>query len=442
MRIESFWAKGFRSLRDVRLDGLGPFNVFYGPNGSGKSNILAAMDVWLRLATIALDSEVEPIAPRDLRAERARGKLALEGSNAPVRLRDFTLSFRSRRMSLEGTLVDVSPDVRRVKISVQLDATIESRPMLMCDFLEIDDIVLERGDVQPKIAYDDKLSALRRVDLVRKLSLVPADRMPRSELAGEPPPVGTEPLSWHFRRGHLKNALFAAQNAPSPDTLRALDRFREIMSGPPLYRPPFRAVEDPHTSLRDLHEQLPPPFEDQDMSLDLAGLGIAQIYWILAQAMLSGADMIAVEEPEAHLHAPTSGRHLRQLLERLVNEKHIEQLFIATHSNLFDLDPKGYWDVSLWNGATVVERADLTRIDRDHLYEPGPVKHALRKVLEYMPPEEIAFRRGDGSPISTAEMLQLLQDDDDLAVEFLKDIQGAAVRMVKVQNKLKKPAGS
>jgi hypothetical protein len=58
-----------------------------------------------------------------------------------------------------------------------------------------------------------------------------------------------------------------------------------------------------------------------------------------------------------------------------------------------------------------------------------------------MPGDEIMFRRGDGSPISTAEMLKLLQEDDDLAVEFLKDIQRAAVRMVKVQNKLKKPAG-
>jgi len=43
MRIASFWAKGYRSLRDVRVDELGAFNVFYGPNGSGKSNVLAGI---------------------------------------------------------------------------------------------------------------------------------------------------------------------------------------------------------------------------------------------------------------------------------------------------------------------------------------------------------------------------------------------------------------
>jgi AAA ATPase domain len=219
--------------------------------------------------------------------------------------------------------------------------------------------------------------------------------------------------------------------------LRALERFRQFMAGPPLNRPAFRMAEDPHTGVRDLREWLPPPLDAHDISLDLAGLGIAQIYWILAQAMLSGAGMIAVEEPEAHLHAPTSGRHLRQLLERLVNEKHIDQLFIATHSNLFDLDPTGYFDVSLKNGETVVERADLTRIDRDHLYEPGPAKHALQRMLEYMPPDEIIFRHGDGSPITATEMLRLLQEGDDDAVRFLADLHGAALRMVKVGAKKK-----
>ena len=29
MRIESIWVKGFRSLRDVRIEGLGPFNVWW-----------------------------------------------------------------------------------------------------------------------------------------------------------------------------------------------------------------------------------------------------------------------------------------------------------------------------------------------------------------------------------------------------------------------------
>ena len=69
MRIESFWAKGFRSLRDVRLENLGPFNVFYGPNGSGKSNILAAIEAWLELVPIALQTGAAALS---IRSDRER----------------------------------------------------------------------------------------------------------------------------------------------------------------------------------------------------------------------------------------------------------------------------------------------------------------------------------------------------------------------------------
>ncbi len=42
-RIESLHIKGYGPLRDVRVDGLGGFNVFVGPNGSGKSRLLDSL---------------------------------------------------------------------------------------------------------------------------------------------------------------------------------------------------------------------------------------------------------------------------------------------------------------------------------------------------------------------------------------------------------------
>lgn len=193
---------------------------------------------------------------------------------------------------------------------------------------------------------------------------------------------------------------------------------------------------DPASGEVDLRELLPEPNpEGKDVSIDLAGLGVAQIYSILAQTMLLGARAVGIEEPEAHLHAPTSGRELRQLLKRLVDERHIDQLFIATHSNLFDLDSTGYFDVSLGASGTTIERAELSRVDREHLYEPGPAKHALVRMLEYLPPDEVIFRQPDGTPIPIADMLRHLQEDDDLAVEFLRDLHSAAMRMLKVKSK-------
>ena len=273
---------------------------------------------------------------------------------------------------------------------------------------------------------------------LRGYGLVSADRSPRSEVVepGKSLPDDENVVTWHLREGRLKNALLAAHIGPSHEVRKRLDALRQLLSGEPLHRPPFFPVQDPRTAAVDLRERLPEPNPDGlDVSIDLAGLGIAQVYSILAQAMLLGARIIGIEEPEAHLHAPTSGRALRQLLVRLVEEKYVDQLFIATHSNLFDLDPTGYFDVSLVDGATVVKREDLTRIDREHLCEPGPAKHALQRLLQYAPEDEIVFRRADGSSVTAKKMLTLLQEDDALAVKFLQDVHGAAVRMVKVQAK-------
>ena len=264
MRIASFRAKGFRSLRDVPLDHLGAINVFYGPNGSGKSNILAAIDAWLRLVQIALDPDIEPLSPTDAYGWRARGKLALSGVDAPIHVQDFTVGSNSRKMSLEGTLMDVSPEIPSARIAVRLDGTV-SRPILELDELEIDGLAHDIAGPQSSPEQDCRLQVLQRIDLAHEFSLVAADWMPRTAQA-EQPPAGKEPLSWYFRRGHLKDALFAAQNAPSPDTVQALDCFRQLMSGPPLHRPPFRAVEDLDTRLRDLREQLPAPRSGQDIS--------------------------------------------------------------------------------------------------------------------------------------------------------------------------------
>lgn len=462
MRIESLWVKGFRSLRDVRMDGLGAFNVLYGPNGSGKSNILEAIRVLRGLAAAALGEVAGNAVVRD----REPASRALE--QGIIQRRDLCARDPSRRIVFGARIRDmVSPtespatgvlDVSELTIEVTFDWSIESEPKLgLSRFLAgVEDvraffnIALPEG-ASPEQSIDQKKRLQVYYDLLRLLAtkmseqdygLISATRAMQTEMPAALPPDEADVLLWHLRQGRLKSAVLVAQTDPRHDVRRRFKAFRALLAGPPLHRPPFDPVRDPHTGEVDLRELLPEPNpEGRDISLDLAGLGIAQVYLIIAQAMLLRARVIGIEEPEAHLHAPTSGRHLRQLLVRLVEERYIDQLFIATHSNLFDLDPTGYFDVSLdEEGCTVVARADLTRIDREHLYEPGPAKHALQRMLQYTPGEEIVFRRGDGSPVTASEMLQMLQEDDEVAVSFLQDVHGAAVRMVKVQSK--KPRGT
>lgn len=443
MRIESFWAKGYRSLRDVRIDNLGPFNVFYGPNGGGKSNILAGIQLLLDLVRVGASGllantatpqsaanavlEAGLIAHHDFYArEDSRtlvlgahfvsseaGKPALEAG--PVRLPDLTIELTFQWIVQADPKLTLS-QVKSAGQQVAFPGFLLGLPS-------------QRDEYQA--------SLISEVLPAQSFALIGANRLVSTEAKGSAPTSGMKnTVAWHLRHGQIKRALLQAQLDPSPATRRRLDVLRNLLAGPPLYRPPFAPTQDPVTGAVELHERLPEPNpEGLEIPIDLAGLGIAQIYAILANAMLAGTSVVGIEEPEAHLHAPTSGRALRTLLVRLVEEKFLDQLFIATHSNLFDLDPTGYFDVSLKDGCTVVTRSDLTRIDREHLYEPGPAKHALEKLLQYAPAEEIVFRRSDGRGVTAEEMMRLLQEDDALAVRFLEDVHGAAVRMVKIQSK-------
>lgn len=92
--------------------------------------------------------------------------------------------------------------------------------------------------------------------------------------------------------------------------------------------------------------------------------------------------------------------------------------------------------VGLVSRAAVAEarRADLAAIDRDHLYEPCPARHGLQDMMRYLPPDTIVFRRAaDGSGITATEMLDMLQRDTAEAVDFLRDVHGAAVRAVQLR---------
>ncbi|KYG11370.1 hypothetical protein BE21_57645 [Sorangium cellulosum] len=447
MTIASFWAKGYRSLRDVRVDDLGPFNIFYGPNGSGKSNLLEALRTLFRLADVIAETGALSGVENALRALDA----------GVLNRRDVCAHDPSRFILLGARLVAAQDEALvpvgllpapELVMEVTVDWTLDREPSLSLSAFRSGDEDL-RGLLSSLPSSErDSEQFRRRIQLRRLLlglstrayALVSANRQPHHEETASPPEE-EDVIAWHLRAGRLKSALLAAQLSPSHEVRRKLVAFRALLAGEPLYRPPFAPVQDPHTGEIDLRELLPEPNpEGRDVSIDLAGLGIAQIYSILAGAMLLGARAVGIEEPEAHLHAPTSGRALRQLLVRLVEEQHIDQLFIATHSNLFDLDPTGYYDVSLQDGCTVVERADLSRIDREHLYEPGPAKHALEHLLRYAPEDEVVFRRPDGAGVTAREMLRLLQEDDAVALHFLQDVHGAAVRMVKVQAK-KRQAG-
>lgn len=449
MRIDSFWAKNYRSLRNVRLDGLGSFNIFYGPNGAGKSNILAGLSTLFgyahaRTAPPLTASIHEPASSLDLLTFLPdRERFAFNRLEPVVLGAELSVEPQRPLPGLQELPVSASPPAR-LHVTLELTSDAPGRGFRFSrlevpgadgqSFALLDSMRANSPGANSTMAW---LHEVTRHAFV----LVGADRALRNEVLAD----GPASMATLLARGQLKQALFRAKNQGGSIRPR-YQQLQKLLAGEPLERSPFDVTYDPDSGKVELVEVMGEDGElPHEIPLELAGLGISQVYSILAQILLSDADAIGIEEPEAHLHAPSTGVQLRKLLERVVGNGYIEQLFIATHSNLFDLDQGGYFDVSYPDkqrelGTCVQRENHLAEIDRRHLVEPGPAKHALTDFLRYLELDEIVFRQPDGSPVSVAEMLDMLQRNDPRATAFLEDVHDAAVHAVRVKRKRQEPS--
>ncbi|MEZ4393343.1 MAG: AAA family ATPase [Polyangiales bacterium] len=455
MKLTRFWARGYRSLRDVTLDPLGDFNVFYGPNGSGKSNVVRGVETLVRAAEVWTEHE-RPGTSRFAASLARRDVL-----HADDRHRGARPEVTSTVLGLEAIAQDDPRELdlalgRIVHSTLLLELTVDwngSRPFGASLRVEFDGEPWEDAERAAKAIEPGASARLTLARLVRRLFwTVSADRALRDESLSLEPPVSAgnhgesdddpsasappSPIYEALRAGHLQTAIFHAKNDWDRENRARFDHLRALVART-LDLPEIDVGRDPVSGLIELRQPLRADPTREDISLRSAGLGVEQLVAIVASIMFSRSAIVAVEEPEAHLHAPTTGRSLRALLKGLVEPSDgaprlLHQLFIATHSNLFDLDPHGYWDVSLKDGATAIRRGALHELYAHHLYEPGPAKRLLASALEQFG-EEVVFRSKDGRRIGTAEMLRRLDEDDEIAMEFVRDMHAAALATLRVR---------
>lgn len=451
MKITKLWARGYRSLRDVELDPLGDFNVFYGPNGSGKSNVIRAITTLLRAVELWASYE-RPGEARFAAALARSGVLHPDDRHrgvAPSEARTvlgMEVTSSHDPVELDLALGRIVHDCVRLELIIDWNGQQPFDASLTADF---DGAPWAQAEAAAK-AHEPGASArltLTRLatrlfwtvgaDRILRDERLPLDTVPPSAVdasAGAPPTLS--PIFVALREGRLQTAIFHAKNDWDREN-RA--RFEHLcgMLAQALDLPRMDVGRDPSSGLIELRQPLKVDPEHQDISMRSAGLGVEQLVAIVASIVFARCAIVAVEEPEAHLHAPTTGRSLRALLKNLVEPpsgapKLAHQLFIATHSNLFDLDRSGYWDVRLEDGATRVQRNELHQLYAHHLYEPGPAKLLLMRALEQFG-EEVVFRAKDGQQIRTRDMIQRLDDDDPIALEFVRDMHAAALAALRVR---------
>lgn len=423
MLVRKFWARGYRSLRDIEMTDLGPFVVLYGPNGAGKSNILDALQTLFALLPSAIDTAHG--ADDERRSIWDAGKdaaswISRDDFHGRAPTRDIVLGMVVEQ--LDGFRFR-GRDIAGIHVELTIRTASDGRLTLRLTHLYVDGQEPGLPLVDPELGEMLRAilpSSFNHIGVVQRLA------------TGSPSLVHGGQVEGTLLDANLVLELFEAKNS---DDARQRERYATVQDS--VERALGQSIDVFMTKERqvELRARLPEPNpRGVDVKAAHTGHGHVQIIAILAAIMLREGRIVAIEEPEAHLHAPTMGRRLRGLLHDLVMEEHVDQLLVATHSNLFDLDESGYWDVALEDGATVVRRKPLDEIDRHHLYEPGPAKHQLQKMLELYG-EEVVFRTADGRALTNKDMLHSLQIDDDAAQAFLNAMHAAAMQVTGLRAK-------
>lgn len=108
IRLTKFYARDFRSLREVDLDDLPPVVLLYGENDTGKSNLIQAIGVWFRIIQSLAKSTSEEVPRTDLSVDLFEGHGDEWEPDAWVKILgerpDDLFRYGCNRFELEGEL--------------------------------------------------------------------------------------------------------------------------------------------------------------------------------------------------------------------------------------------------------------------------------------------------------------------------------------------------
>ena len=301
----------YRSLYDFKID-LQPFTVLIGRNDAGKSNMLKAVRLLL-----------------DDACSRTGGQIRLESGSSEEKA-------PTTQLSIEGTLTGENPMTIRRQITFNRDAPATSRMEIADGFEWRTPTESEKAKIPTVYYLRPRTGALQESfdPKQRKQHLLAHQGLDAARPSGRKATpqanaglcTGETNLSAYVR--FFENEVFGSLKMAFPSDLR-LQRYLNPDFRTPLDRGRLFVRELTHAGAKEALIRLP---------LDHHGTGLITVVAIVLsvavlreyhrQALSGKPFLVAIEEPEVHLHAHAQ----RTLLEyfRWLCKQH--QVLVATHS--------------------------------------------------------------------------------------------------------------
>ncbi len=332
MRISRVKIEGYRSIRSLELECDQPLVILEGRNDTGKSNIVEAIDLCLRGAIRPLDEKfavnLRQEEVPDARVSHGWGQdtlqstLIAEGAASASVSVELTLT-ESEVQSFGAIAVESETDPHTPANKKRVSMTWTRAPVNITSTL-FGEERLRRGFSNPAglIAFVRALSAIFR--LVGPQRLVMNELFDANQKADLPP-------RWTDR--NLKNLLFGYKNHEHEVLQARYERLRSIVRETPIGELLVGARQ----------QQLFARTKVNDITLDLEdrSTGVQQLLAVLAAAVCNHGQIVAIEEPELNLSLELQ-RTLWQQLRSLVHDGTLSQLFVTSHSPLFELEAERF----------------------------------------------------------------------------------------------------
>jgi len=340
MKITKFEVQGYKNLvAPCCLDELGDINVLHGPNDVGKSNLLEALELAFRL--LGAGDFLPFTSPRTLSDEafaKLTGRPLRYAFNldepAPIRLR-IDLSILPLELARVGIQQLLPCDHVSISQTLEHDQAGKAQWKIQeFRFSNGRDAAVPSGKDIDEWALKFALF-LARHHLVggkegrARCQLVPAHRIP-----------GLTATARAVEDSSLALDLYDARESPEPLLRGRWGLFREVV-GRLIGLDSERAVSvrfDRHLNEAQLLVEGPQSI----LPLDLMGSGTQQIAGLVGHLLLSGASILAIEEPELNLRYERQ-EELRDALRHIVEDgRGPGQLFLSSHSPVFEFGPHFY----------------------------------------------------------------------------------------------------
>ncbi|MFH1590073.1 MAG: AAA family ATPase [archaeon] len=331
MRISKLSIRNYKSIRELDVHDFQNLNVFIGKNDAGKSNIIGALDVVFNSNILDYNGSLK-VLKEDVVETIFNESLPYQFFNKKHLEAEITvyIDITPHELSKRGLTADTEEP--ELVVSKKLIGEKDQTKILL-DFVRVNkNVIVKTGDEKKRFltkdgSYSDNFDACVGKQLLESLFdemlLVPADR----NIIRDP-----HPFSQKMKvETYIKDSLLALANSDDEDKNKLFYQFADFITD---MSPMIESIEPIMKNKKAIDIKFLSE-KEEDIPLSTIGGGNNELLMLLYEIIISGGRVLAIEEPEIHLH-PEAERKLFRFMQEFSQSS---QMFVVTHSPIY-VEPK------------------------------------------------------------------------------------------------------